>query len=797
MKFTFSWLKEHLETTATLDEVCARLTSLGLEVESLTDPAKSLAPFTIAEVLATEKHPDADRLKIATVNTGSEKIQVVCGAPNCRAGMKAVLSRPGDFIPGLNITLGKSKIRGVESMGMLCAADELGLGEDHEGIIELPADAPVGKSYAAWAGLDDPVIELGLTPNRPDCAGVRGVARDLAAAGLGTLKPQDIKPAKGTFKSPIAVTFNFPAEDAAACPHFTGRMIKGVKNGPSPKWLQDRLRAVGLRPISALVDITNFATLDCMRPLHVFDAAGIKGNLSLRFARKGEKLVALNKKTYELAEGQTVIADDNGVLSLGGIIGGEASGCTEATTGVFIEAAYFDPIRTARTGRQLDIASDARWRFERGIDPAFTQPGAELATKLILDLCGTKETQISDLVVAGSAPMPDRTITLRENRCKTLIGVDVPAAEQKKILTALGFEQKGGAWKAPSWRPDIEGEADLVEEIIRVHGIDNVPAQSLARPAAVTQSAITLPQRRAVQARRALAAQGLLEAVTWSFMPSAIAAQFGGVPESLRLLNPISSELDVMRPSILGNLILAAKRNADRGFADAGLFEVGPAWRDATPEGQSTVAAALRAGATPRHWAQPSRPVDAHDAKADALAALAACGAPVANLQVTADAPAWYHPGRAGALRLGPAVLAYFGEIHPGVLMICDAKGPMTGCEIMIAAVPQPKAAGTARSLLDLPALQPVARDFAFVVDTDVTAERVIKAARQAEKNLIADVQLFDVYAGKNVGEGKKSLAFSVTLQPRETSLTDAQIEEIAAKITAAVTKATGGTLRS
>jgi phenylalanyl-tRNA synthetase beta chain len=801
MKFTFNWLKQHLDTTASLDEICAKLTSIGLEVEGVADRGKELAPFTIAQVLTAEQHPNADRLKVTTVDTGTEKLQIVCGAPNCRAGIKVVLSRPGDYIPGLKKTLGKSAIRGVDSQGMLCAADELGLGDDHDGIIELPADAPVGKNYAEYAGLNDPIIELKLTPNRPDCAGVRGIARDLAAAGMGTLKPLTITPIKGTFKSPVNVTADFPVEAKNACPHFVGRTIKNVKNGPSPQWLQDRLRAIGLRPISALVDITNYMTFDLMRPLHVFDANKLSGNLSLRLARKGEKLAALNKNTYELSNNITVICDDNGVVSLGAVIGGECTGCSETTTDIFIEAAYFDPVRTAQAGRQLGINSDARWRFERGIDPAFTEPGAELATKLFVELCGTVETKVSDLVVMGAAPVASKTITLRPDRCKTLIGVDVPAAEQKKILAALGFTvgEQGGkiTASAPSWRPDIDGEADLVEEIIRIRDFDNIPAMPLTRSITVTQPAINLMQRRGLQARRALAAQGLLEAVTWSFMPSPIAKLFGAQDNNLKLVNPISSELDVMRPSILGNLALAAKRNADRGFADVALFEVGPIFANPTPEGQQLHATALRAGHTPRHWATKLRAVDAYDAKADALAALAACGAPVNNLQITTDAPAWYHPGRSGALRLGPTVLAYFGEIHPAIVQACGAEGIMAGCEILLAAIPQTKASGTAKPLLQLAALQPVQRDFAFVVDSDVTADRVIKAMRQTDKNLITDVQLFDVYAGKNLGEGKKSLALSVTLQPQDTSLTDAQLEEIAGKITTAVAKATGGTLRS
>ncbi|HEU0117207.1 MAG TPA: phenylalanine--tRNA ligase subunit beta [Alphaproteobacteria bacterium] len=798
MKFTLTWLKQHLDTTASLTEICDKLTALGLEVESVQDRGKALAPFIIAEVLTAEKHPQADRLKVTTVNTGKEKLQVVCGAPNCRAGLKAVLARPGDVMPDSGEALKKGVIRGVESNGMLCAMDELGLGSEHAGIIELPADAPVGESYAKYAKLDDAVIEINLTPNRPDCAGVYGIARDLAAAGLGKLKPLDIKPIKGKEPSRIKVKLDF-AKDNKSCPLFVGRLIRNVKNGPSPTWLQQYLQAIGLRPISALVDITNFMTIDADRPLHVFDAAKLKGNLRVYPAKGGEILKALNGKEYKLEAGMTAIADDKEVVSLGGIMGGETTGCTETTTDVYIEAAYFDPIRTTRTGRALQISSDARYRFERGIDPAFTISGAEMATQLILDLCGTQETIVSDLEIAGEVPINSRTIALDLGKCKKHVGVDVPEADQTRILTALGFiVTKAGAQLSvttPSWRPDVEGAADLVEEIIRVKGYDAIMATSLPHPGVVA-AAIDVQDQRLNAARRALASQGLMEAVTWSFMPSNVAERFGPIDDNLRLKNPISSDLDVMRPSILGNLIMAAKRNADRGFEDSALFEVGPVYKNPTLEGQETVATSLRAGQTPRHWAEKPRAVDAFDAKADAIAALAAAGAPVASLQVTADAPGWYHPGRSGVLRLGPAVLATFGEIHPGLLMACDASGPMAGSEIFIANIPQSRSAGTAKPLLKLDALQAVGRDFAFVVGRDVTAAKLIQAVKGADKNLIRDVSVFDIYEGEKVGADKKSVALSVTLQPTDKTLTDAEIEAIATRITAAVTKATGAVLR-
>ncbi|MFY9288324.1 MAG: phenylalanine--tRNA ligase subunit beta [Alphaproteobacteria bacterium] len=800
MKFTLDWLKQHLDTKASLQEICDKLTAIGLEVESVQDRGKSLAPFIIAEVLTAEKHPQADRLKVTTVNTGKEKLQVVCGAPNCRAGIKVVLARPGDVMPDSGEALKKGTIRGVESNGMLCAADELGLSsEETSGIIELPADAPVGESYARYSKLDDAVIEINLTPNRPDCAGLTGIARDLAAAGMGTLKPTPLKPIKGSGPSAIKVKLNFP-QSTKPCPLFVGRLIKDVKNGASDFIMQQRLTAIGLRPISALVDITNYMTFANARPLHVFDAKKIKGNLWVGPAKGGETFKALNGKEYKLEAGMTVIGDDSGVIGLGGIMGGETTAVDENTTDVFVESAYFDPARTAQTGRALQISSDARYRFERGIDPTFTIPGIELATQLILDMCGTKETSVSDLEIAGAVPDTARKLTLDAGKCLKHVGFDVPLVEQVKILTALGFETKASGTTlqvmVPSWRPDIDGPNDLIEEIVRIKGYEHIPATSLQKPTTLL-AAIDVQDQRGNSAKRALAGQGLLEAVTWSFMPSKIAEQFGAIDKSLRLANPISSDLDVMRPNILGNLIMAAKRNADRGFADVGLFEVGPIYKNATAEGQDIVAASLRAGMTPRNWAEKQRPVDAFDAKADAIAALAACGAPVASLQVTADAPSWYHPGRSGALRLGPNVLAYFGEIHPALLIASDASGPMVGSEIFFTQIPQSRSVSSAKPLLKLEALQPVTRDFAFVVGSEVTAAKLITAIKSADKNLIRDVSVFDVYEGERLGAGKKSVALSVTLQPTDKSLTDAEIEKISANITAAATKATGATLRS
>jgi phenylalanyl-tRNA synthetase beta chain len=800
MKLTLTWLKKYLETDASLTALCDKLTALGLEVEGVKDPAQALAPFIIAEVLVAEKHPQADRLKVTTVDTGKEKLQIVCGAPNCRAGIKVVLARPGDVMPDSGEVLKKGVIRGVESQGMLCSAAELVLSTESEGIIELPADAPVGNNFASFMKLDDPVIEINLTPNRPDCAGIYGIARDLAAAGMGKLKPLVPPPVGGKEPSRIKVVLDFTAESKHHCPLFVSRLIRNVLNAQSPAWLQRQLTAVGLRPISTLVDITNYMTIDCDRPLHVFDAKKVKGNLVIRAARSGESFLALDGNTYELQDGMTVIADDSGVISLGGIMGGETTKCDESTTDVLIEAAYFDPVRTARTGRALNISSDARYRFERGIDPNFTIAGAELATQLIIDLCGTPETVVSELTISGAVPPAKSPITLNSTLCLKRTGVDVAATEQEKILTALGFAVKssGASMQVtiPSWRPDIEGAADLVEEIVRIKGFDAITATSLSRTEAVPASAIDLQDQRANAARRALASQGLMEAVTWSFMPGAIAVLFGGGDPSLRLSNPISSDLDVMRPSILGNLMLVAKRNADRGFADVGLFEIGPVYQNATPDGQATVAAALRAGLTPRHWAEPTRAVDAYDAKADALAALAVAGAPVNSLQITTDAPAYYHPGRSGTLRLGSTILAAFGELHPSIMVAADVSTPMVACEIFFTAIPQSRSSGTAKPLLKLEPLQAISRDFAFVVESDVTAAKLVKAVRDADKVLIRDVNVFDVYIGEHVASGKKSVALSVTLQPTEKTLTDAEIEAIATRITAAVTKATGAILR-
>ncbi|MEK7687464.1 MAG: phenylalanine--tRNA ligase subunit beta [Pseudomonadota bacterium] len=798
MKFTLSWLKEHLDTNATLAEVRDCLTMLGLEVEGITNPAEALKGFVVGYVVEAIQHPNADRLRVCKVDTGTGTIQVVCGAPNARTGMKGIFAPSGSYIPGTGITLKASKIRGEESNGMLCSSRELQLGDDHSGIIDLPESAITGPPAAEALGLDDAVIEIKVTPNRGDCLGVHGIARDLAASGLGTLKPPKADRIKGGYASPIKWTHGYEATPDSPCPIVVGRHFRGIKNGPSPDWLQRRLKAIGLRPISALVDITNLVTFDLNRPLHVFDASKLVGDLVMRQAREGEQILALDGKTYTLDPSVSVIADSKGVHGIGGIMGGEDTGVRDDTTEVFLEAAYFQPIGIAASGRKLGILSDARYRNERGIDPESCWWGAEVATRLILELCGG---EASDIVSSGVMPAWQRSFDLRTDRVKTLTGIDVPAVDTAAILGKLGFAVTGsGPWTAavPSWRPDIVGEADLVEEVTRVFGFDKIPTTSLPQLSPTSKPVRDWLQRRVPQARRALGARGMNEAVTWSFLPLKQAERFGGGGADLRLLNSIASELDTMRPSILPNLIEAATRNEARGLSDPALFEVGPQYKDATPTGQRTVAAGLRHNmAVPRNWAGPARTVDAFDAKADALAVLAGIGAPVENMSAQAGAPDWYHPGRSGAIKLGDRVMAHFGELHPEIAAAADLKGPVAAFEVFLDAPPPPKAKPTkARPKLVLSAFQPVERDFAFLVDTGVEASSLVRAARNADKALITGARVFDLYAGKGVPEGKKSIAIAVTLQPVERTLTDAEIEAVSAKIVAQVAKATGAVLR-
>jgi phenylalanyl-tRNA synthetase beta chain len=801
MKFTLSWLKEHLDTKAKVDEIADTLTRIGLEVEELFDPATALAPFRVAEVVKCEKHPNADKLSVCEVDTGKERVQVVCGAPNARAGMKGVFAPVGSYVPGIDLTLTKAKIRGVESSGMLLSERELELSDEHTGIIELDPKAKVGSRAAAALGLDDAVFEVAITPNRPDCLGVRGIARDLAAAGLGKLKKDLARPIKGSFANPIAIELDFDKESADACPVFAGRLVRGVKNGPSPDWLQRRLKAIGLRPINALVDITNFISYDRGRPLHVYDADKLKGAIRARLGYKGEKFLALDGQTYAVDEDMCVIADERAVLGLGGVIGGEDTGVTEATRNVFIESAYFDPKRTARTGRKLGIQSDARYRFERGVDPDFVAPGLELATDLVLKICGG---QPSKVTVAGKPPKPNRPFKFDLGEVKRLSGLDLGNGEIKRLLASLGvsIDGKGRHVKAapPPWRPDITGPADLVEEVVRLTGVDQVPATPMRRATGVAKPVLTESQRRQRLARRILAARGLVEAVTWSFIPRDEAKLFGGGQAELSLSNPISTELAQMRPSLLPGLLSAAQRNRDRGFADGALFELGQAYRGAQPEDQFAAAAGVRFGRSAlsgsgRHWSGEAPAADVFAAKADAVAALAALGVDQANLSVTPEAPSWFHPGRSGALKLGPkAVLGVFGEFHPELLAKLRIDAPIAGFELYLDALPAPRK-GAAKPL-EASDLQPVRRDFAFLVDRETAAGDVVRAASSADRALIAETRVFDVFTGQGVPAGKKSLAIEVTLQPREKTLTDAEIEEVAEKIVAAVKKAAGGELR-
>ena len=797
MKFTLSWLKDHLETTASLAEICEGLIGVGLEVEEVADQTRALAPFKVGYVIEAGKHPNADKLRLCKVETDSGIIQVVCGAPNARAGIKGIIALPGAYIPGTKITLETGVIRGSESQGMLCSERELMISDEHNGIIELEGDWPVGTPATTALGLDDPMIYVKVTPNRPDALGIHGIARDLAAKGLGTLKPLAAAPVAGTFASPITVSLDFENGDSTPCPLFVGRYIRGVKNGPSPQWLQRRLKAIGLRPISALVDITNYITFAHGRPLHVFDADKVKGNIQARLAKDGETLEALDNKTYTLNRAMTVISDDAGPEAIGGIIGGVPSSCTADTVNVFLESAWFDPLRTAATGRKLGVTSDARYRFERGVDPAFTGVGSEIATRMILELCGG---EASHVVTAGEVPNTSRIYSLRKSRVASLAGIDIAITRQKSILSGLGFGVNEMAetldCAVPSWRPDVHGEADLVEEVCRIFGLDNIPPAPMERPSAIAKPVLNALQKRMLSSRRILAARGFNEAITWAFLPEAHARLFGGGQPELKLANPISSELSDMRPSLLANLIAAAGRNVDRGFADMMLSEVGHAYAGDRPKDETLRAAGIRRGAfTGRNVHGPSRAVDAFDAKADANAVLEAAGAPAAAVQVVGGAPAWYHPGRSGTIQMGPQnKLAFFGEIHPRVLAAMDVKGPLVGFEVILNAVPGSKAKSATRAALNTSDLLPLSRDFAFVVDANVEAEKLVKAAKSADKLLIADVSVFDLY---KLDAARTSLALEVTLQPRDKTLTEVEIEAVSAKIVAAVNKATGGTLRS
>lgn len=802
MKFTLSWLKEHLETDAPLDQIDEALTRVGLEVEGIENPGEKLAAFRVARVLTAERHPQADKLQVLTIDTGDGvPLQVVCGAPNARAGLVGVLGLPGAVVPANGMVLKVAAVRGVESNGMMCSTRELELGDDHDGIIELPEDAPIGTSFPDYAGLNDPVFDVSITPNRQDCMGVRGIARDLAAAGLGTLKPLDATPVKGEGAGP-EVRIDAPE----GCPAYYGQTVRGVANGASPEWMQARLKAVGQRPISALVDITNYVMIDLGRPLHVYDKAKLSGALVVRKAEAGEQVLALNEKTYTLDETITVIADDTGVHDIGGIMGGEDTGVSETTTDVVIECAYFDPEHIARAGQKLLLTSDARTRFERGVDPAFLEDGIAIATRLVTQICGGTASEVTR---AGTLPRVGITTGYDPKLSETLGGLAVPAGRQKAILESLGFvveplDTNGDpvgidagfdAFRvtAPSWRRDIDGPADLVEEVIRIEGIDNVPSTALPRVPGVAVPTATAEQKLERRMRRTAASRGFNEAVTWSFIAEKEAEAVGG--GAWTLANPISEDLKVMRPSLLPGLLMAAGRNTKRGATSVRLFEIGR--RYLADSEKPTLTALLTGDKTPRGWANgKAQSFTAYDAKAEALALLEAAGAPVANLQVMGEAGAAWHPGQSATLRLGPkTVLAAFGMLHPALLKQFDLDGPVAAVEIFLDAIPGKRSTGFMRPAYTPPALQAVTRDFAFIVPAELPAGDLVRAVRGADKAAITDARLFDLFTGAGVEEGKKSLAIEVTLQPGEKSFTDAEIKAVADKVVAAAAKL-GATLR-
>ena len=772
MKFTLSWLKTHLDTEATLDEITYALTDLGLEVEGVENPADTLGVFRLCRVIEAVQHPNADRLRLCRVETypdgpdgKSVGVQVVCGAPNARTGLVGVFAPVGAYVPGIDMTLKAGVIRDVKSHGMLCSERELMVSDEHDGIIDLPSDAPLGVRFIDYTNRNDPVIDIAITPNRPDALGIRGIARDLAARGLGTLKPAPVEVVEGSFESPIKVSIDADVQKKG-CPVFYGRTIKGVKNGPSPQWLQDQIRAIGLRPISALVDITNFMTVDRNRPLHVFDVAKVKGDLRVHFAKGGERLMALDDKEYTLDADMMAISDDNGVESIAGIMGGVPSSCTEETVDVFLESAYWDPITIAMTGRKLKVNSDARYRFERGVDPAFTGEGLEMATQMILDICGG---EASNVVVAGEIPDTSRSYTLDPARVISLVGMDIAQDEQVRILTNLGFVVGDDLQVAvPSWRPDVQGEADLIEEIARVASLSKLVGVPMPRPSTGVLKAVLTPmQKRQGMVRRTIATLGYNECVTYSFIDKASAELFGGGSDSVMLGNPISSEMSHMRPTLLPSLLQAAAKNQARGFSDLALFEIGQGFEGGEPEDQKVLACGIRVGMTaPRNAYGTTRAVDMYDAKADAEAALASIGAPVGRLMVMLNAPDWFHPGRSAVLSLGPKnPLAVFGELHPKVLTAMGVKGPAVAFTLFLENAPFPKAKTKARPALVISDYQAVERDFAFVVDADVEVEAVLKAASGAHKKLIESVKLFDVF---HMNDNKKSVAISVRLQPTE-----------------------------
>ncbi len=798
MKFTLSWLKRHLDTTATLDEILYALTDLGLEVEEVIDPATELGAFTIGKVLSAEKHPDADKLKVCQVQTDAGEVQIICGAPNAREGITVVVAKPGTYVPGIDTTIQVGKIRGIESHGMMCSEREMELSDEHDGIIELPS-GEVGQAFTHWLAENDPVkvdpvIDIAITPNRQDALGVRGIARDLAARGLGKMKPVETPKIDGKFPSPISISIDEDTRENG-CEVFAGRLIRGVKNGPSPEWLQDQLRAIGLRPISALVDVTNFFTFDRNRPLHVFDADKVQGNLRVHRTQGGETLVGLDEKEYTFGPGQVVISDDAGIESIAGIMGGLATGCTHDTVNVFLEAAVWDRIQIAHTGRALKINSDARYRNERGIDPEYNMQAIEDATAMILELCGGEP---SDVVVAGAVPDTSRAYELKPARVSSLVGMDIPEDEQRATLQALGFRLEGNMAWVPSWRPDVMGEADLVEEVARVASLTKLVGKPMPRAqVGVPAPVMTTSQKREQIARRTAASLGYNECVTYSFIDKAAATLFGGGDDATMLANPISTEMSHMRPDLLPGLLQAAARNQARGLMDLALFEVGPAFSGGEPGEQHQAVTGLLVGRTgPKDVHGAARAVDLYDAKADAEAILSALGTPE-KAQILRNGPDWFHPGRHGVICLGPKKqLAVFGELHPKVLRQMDVKGPAVAFTLWPAEVPEPKNKTASRGALTLHDLQAVERDFAFVVDSEVEALTLVNAAAGADKALIDHVRVFDEFIGGSLGEGKKSLAITVRLQPTDKTLKEADIEAVSQKIVEKVTKATGGVLR-
>lgn len=786
MKFCLSWLKDYLDTNASVEEISATLTKIGLEVEEVIDNATALQGFIVAEIKTVEKHPNADKLNVLSVWNGKEALQIVCGAPNCRVGMKGVLAPIGTLIPKFNERIEKGSIRGVESFGMMCAEDELCLGSDHTGIIDLKTDLPAGTPLTEVLQ-PDIVFDVNVTPNRGDCFGVNGIARDLAAAGLGTLKNTDVAKVSGSFTSPVNVT-----TQTSDCPLFTIRYIKGVKNGQSPDWLKKKLTAVGLRPISALVDITNYFNIGECHPLHVFDADKLSGNLVVRSAQNGEILDALDEKVYTLSEGMIVVADDKGPQSIAGVMGGTPTGVDENTTNVILEAAYFNPMSIATTSRKLNAESDSKMRFERGVDAQSTEQVNHNATQMILDLCGG---EASEMVVAGAVPTEKRIIDFDFSKVEKLTGMQIEQSEMIRILTTLGFVVEGSKITVPSWRMnDVFASADIVEEIARIYGYDNLPTLSMRADEPVT-GILLQNQRREVAVRRALAQNGLCQAITWSFMDSKLASMFGS--KGIKINNPIASDLDEMRPSLVPNLLSATARNNARGIANVQIFEVGPTFYGAKPTEQQMVACALRAGKTSdRHWAETPREVDVFDAKADALTALASVDAPVQSLQVFRNAPSYYHPGRSGALCLGKTVLAYFGQLHPSVLKAFDIKGNVVACEVFLDKLPPAKAKNKNKALR-VSSLMPLSRDFAFLMDKNTEVAKLINAIKGVDKELITDVRLFDVYEGDKCPENKKSIALEVVIQPKEKTLTEEEIDSLSRRIIGIAGKVANAELRS